>query len=221
MDIFRPSSLAPLSTLAISAHCSANLSKSFRPMSVWAISRPRKRTETFTRFPSVRNFCAFFSFTLKSPTSMPELSVVHKLAHRGIGLGGNFHQIHALLIGDAQRLVCGHNPQLLAAAADQAQLLVADVLIQLMCCNANNRSTSFNILNLRRRPETWADLLQRAGSFMARRRGPERSQQYAQILSQQTRTKQKARMPTRTRTNTLAPLPGRRLPYKPLHIRWR
>jgi len=83
----------------------------------------------------------------------------------------------------------------------------------LMCCNANNRSTSFNILNLRRRPETRTDLFQRAGSFWARRRGPGRSRQYVQILSQQTRTKQKARMPTCTRTNTRVPLPGRRLPY--------
>ena len=40
-------------------------------MLVWAISRPRKRTVTFTRLPSFRNFIALRIFTFRSFVSMP------------------------------------------------------------------------------------------------------------------------------------------------------
>ena len=63
-----------------------------------------------------------------------------------IGLWGDLHQIHAFFLSDPQRVIRGHDAQLLAVAADQPHFLVADVLIQLMRYCANNRDTSFNIL---------------------------------------------------------------------------
>ena len=74
------------------------------------------------------------------------LAVVHELTHRRDRLGRDLYQVQALFISDAQGLICGHNAQLFSAAADQAQFLVSNVLIQLMHCNANNRSTSYHIL---------------------------------------------------------------------------
>ena len=52
----RPSSLGFFSMLAISVQAAAKSISSFSPRLVCAISRPRKRTETLTRLPSVRNF---------------------------------------------------------------------------------------------------------------------------------------------------------------------
>ena len=70
----------------------------------------------------------------------PVLSVVHQLAHGGIGLGGDLDQVQPLLVGDAQGLLRGHDTHLFAAGANKPQFLVADLLIQLMHYTANTEA---------------------------------------------------------------------------------
>ena len=62
----------------------------------------------------------------------PELAVVHQLADGGSGLRRDLDQVQALFIGDLQSLRRGHDAELLALGTDQADLLVADLLIQFM-----------------------------------------------------------------------------------------
>ena len=61
-----------------------------------------------------------------------ELPVIHQLAHGRNGLGRDLHQVQALLVGDFQRLRGSHDAQLLTLSANQADLLVVDVLVQFM-----------------------------------------------------------------------------------------
>ena len=68
------------------------------------------------------------------------LALVHQLADGGICLRGDLHQIQTLLIGDLQSFVRGHDAQLLTVAADQAQFLVTNFLIQLMRYIANTEA---------------------------------------------------------------------------------
>ena len=61
-----------------------------------------------------------------------ELPVVHELAHGRGGVGGDLHQVQALLVGQALALRRGHDAQLAAVGADETDLPVADLLIDLM-----------------------------------------------------------------------------------------
>src|SRR5699024_10675884 len=61
-----------------------------------------------------------------------ELAIVHELAHRGNGVGRDFDQIQAGLVGVALGLGSGHHTQLVAVGANQADLTVTDLLIDLM-----------------------------------------------------------------------------------------
>src|SRR5215216_6054928 len=63
MIIWRPSICGSLSTLAIVAVSALTRSKSLTPSSVWAISRPRKRSVTLTLSPSSKKRCTAFIFT--------------------------------------------------------------------------------------------------------------------------------------------------------------
>ena len=72
----------------------------------------------------------------------PVLAIVHELAHRRRGLGGNLHQVQSLFLGDVQTLRRGHNAQLFAVFADEADLLIPDLFIEFMLYLANNRRTS-------------------------------------------------------------------------------
>lgn len=69
-----------------------------------------------------------------------ELAVIHQLAHRGRGLRGNLHQIQSLLLRDAQSFLAGHDTQLLSALADESDLLIVDLFIQLMLYLANTEA---------------------------------------------------------------------------------
>ena len=70
------------------------------------------------------------------------LAVVHQLAHGGHCLRRNFHQIQPTLICNAQSLLRGNNAHLLAGLTDEADLFVADLLVQFMLQLANGRNTS-------------------------------------------------------------------------------
>ena len=70
------------------------------------------------------------------------LAVVHQLAHRRRCLRRDLYQIQALLLCGTQRLLAGHNAQLLAVFADEADLLIPDLFIEFMLYLANNRRTS-------------------------------------------------------------------------------
>ena len=74
-----------------------------------------------------------------------ELSVVHELAHRRDRLRGDLHQVQTALLSDAQRLVGGHDAQLLAGIADQADLFVVDLFVQLMHDLANAKAPPIKI----------------------------------------------------------------------------
>ena len=80
-----------------------------------------------------------------------ELAVVHQLAHGGHGLRRDLHQVQSLLISDPQGLGGRHDAQLGAVITDQADLLVANVLIQFMHCLTNGRSTSIQNITKRGR----------------------------------------------------------------------
>ena len=73
-----------------------------------------------------------FGFFLPLGLFEAELAVVHDLAHRGDSLGGDFHQVQIGLLCDLQGLSGAHNTQLLAVGADQADLFVTDLFIDLM-----------------------------------------------------------------------------------------
>ena len=62
----------------------------------------------------------------------PELSVVHELADRGGGGGGDLHQVQAGLVGAGLSLGRGHDAQLASVGADETHLPVADLFVDLM-----------------------------------------------------------------------------------------
>ena len=70
------------------------------------------------------------------------LAVVHQLAHRGHSLRRDFYQIQTALVCDVQGLLCGNNAHLFASLTDEADLLIADFLVQFMLQLANGRNTS-------------------------------------------------------------------------------
>ena len=131
------------------------------PMSVCAISRPRKRTATLTRLPSDRNFWALLDLGVEIidvdagrhtdfldlhdplvflglllPLGLLEtvLAVVHELAD---GRGRRWERFSP---GPGRRrrpsarasASGGHDAQLFALGGDEADLLVADFLVDLM-----------------------------------------------------------------------------------------
>ena len=59
------------------------------------------------------------------------LAVVQDLAHRRLGLRGDLDQVKVLVHGHAQRVARGHDAHLGTIGADQADLLVADALVDL------------------------------------------------------------------------------------------
>ena len=61
-----------------------------------------------------------------------EFSVIHELANGRDGVGGNLDQVHTRVIGVALGLRGGHDAELRAVRADQADLAVTDLLIDLM-----------------------------------------------------------------------------------------
>ena len=79
----------------------------------------------------------------------PVLAIVHELAHRRRGLGGNLHQVQSLFLSDVQTLRRGHNAQLFAVFADEADLLIPDLFIEFMLYLANNRRTSIRSIKKR------------------------------------------------------------------------
>ena len=81
----------------------------------------------------------FFPFALFKA----ELAVVHELADRRDRLRGNFNQVEALLIRDAERLHGRHNAELFAVGADQPDFPVTDILIQFMHMLSYGRNASF------------------------------------------------------------------------------
>ena len=96
---------------------------------------------------SSRIFVVFPGFLLLLALLKTELAVVHKLAYRRYGLRGDFHQVQPALLSNMQCLVRGHDTQLLAGVADQADLLIADLVVQLMHDLANSESTSIQNKN--------------------------------------------------------------------------
>ena len=73
-------------------------------------------------------------FGLLLPLGLLEtvLAVVHELAHRGGGGGGNLDQVQPGLVGALLSLPGGHDAQLGAVGADEPHLPVADLLVDLM-----------------------------------------------------------------------------------------
>jgi hypothetical protein len=69
-----------------------------------------------------------------------ELAVVHELANGRIGLRRDLHKIKTLFVGDRERLCGGHDAELLTRSADQANLAVTDILVELMCIAANTEA---------------------------------------------------------------------------------
>ena len=60
------------------------------------------------------------------------LAVVHELAHGGLGGGGNLNQVQTGLVGTDLCLSGGHDAQLGAVGADEPDLPVANLLVDLM-----------------------------------------------------------------------------------------
>ena len=173
MDIIRPSSLAALSRLAVSAHCSANRSSSTLA-NVGMGHLPAAEADGDLDAVAVgeellRVAC---SLVLKSPMSMPgrhpdlldlhhvlvlsglffplallepELAVVHQLAHgRRSAWGEILTRSRPCSSAIFRASAGGHDAQLLALGTDQADLLVADLLVQFMHYFTNGRSTSIS-----------------------------------------------------------------------------
>ena len=65
---------------------------------------------------------------------------VRQLAHGRRGLRRDLHQIKPLLLCGAQSFLAGHDAQLFAVFADQSDLLVGDLLVQLMLYLANTEA---------------------------------------------------------------------------------
>ena len=67
------------------------------------------------------------------------LAVVHDLAHGRVGARGDLHEIEILLLSDLQRFLGRHDAELRTVLADDADLLIADVVIDLVVygCDRN------------------------------------------------------------------------------------
>ena len=70
----------------------------------------------------------------------PVFAVVHKLTHRGYGVGGDLDQIQIALLCQAQGLLRGHDAQLFAGLRDQPDLFVANLFIGLMTCVSDGKA---------------------------------------------------------------------------------
>ena len=80
--------------------------------------------------------CFLFPFGLLET----ELAVIHKLAHGGIGIGGDLYQVKLSLLGDCQSFLGGLDTELLAVVAYKAYLGVADLFVDLMTLSANYKT---------------------------------------------------------------------------------
>ena len=61
-----------------------------------------------------------------------ELAIVHDFAHGRSGVGRDLYQIHLVFLGKAQRVGGGHDAQLSTVVANDANLFVANLLVELM-----------------------------------------------------------------------------------------
>ena len=68
------------------------------------------------------------------------LAVVHELTDGGIRGGRDLHQVQIRVHGALQRLPGGHDAQLLSGVGDQANLLVADLFVDLMTLFADTKA---------------------------------------------------------------------------------
>ena len=73
-----------------------------------------------------------------------ELSIVQQFADGRYRRRRNFDQVKSLFLCDLQSLIRRHNTKLFALAADQAHLLVADLLVDLMSHVANTEAPPKN-----------------------------------------------------------------------------
>ena len=80
----------------------------------------------------------FFAFALLKAI----LAIVHEFAYGGDSLGRDLDQIQPAFFCDMQRLGGRHDAHLLAVFADETDLAIVDVLVQLMHYLANTTSTS-------------------------------------------------------------------------------
>ena len=166
MDIIRPSSLAGLSRLAVSAHCAAKRSsrsgmghlpaaESDRDLDAVAVGDELLRVfELRIEIPDVdarrhpnlfdlHHVLVFSGLFFPLALLEPVFAVVHELAHRRGCLGRDLHQIQPPLVRNVQSVGGGHDTQLFTGLTDEADLLVENVLIQFMHLLSYGRSTSF------------------------------------------------------------------------------
>ena len=87
---------------------------------------------------TIRWFCFFLPFGLLKAV----LAVVHELADRGNGIGGDLDQVQLRLGGLGHGLGDGQDTKLLSLGGDQAHFLVPDLLIDLMSRVSDGERTS-------------------------------------------------------------------------------
>ena len=137
-------------------------------MSVWAISRPRKRTNLdpvaigqealgvadldieiidvdsrgHTHFFDLNNPLVFLCLLVPLGLLKAILSVVHERADGGDGVGRNLHQVQVGVAGLGHGLGQGHDTELFTLGGDQAHFLVVNFLVDLMSRVSYDRRTS-------------------------------------------------------------------------------
>ena len=88
----------------------------------------------------------FAGFLLALGLLEAELAVVHDFAHGGDGVGRDLDQVKALLLGQLQCILSGHDTELFAGVGDQTNLFVADFLIELMICGSDGKHLQTKII---------------------------------------------------------------------------
>ena len=68
------------------------------------------------------------------------LAVVHDLADRWVGTRSDLHEVEVLPLGDLQRSGRGHDAQLSAVSADDADFLIADLFVDLIVCSCDTNT---------------------------------------------------------------------------------
>ncbi len=152
--MLRPSTFGAFSITAISESAWAKSSRICLLLFICVISRPRKRSVTFTLSPFVMNFLAALTFVFKSFVSMFgdnrislismtfcfflasfsglfvfELPVIHDFADRRFCRRRNFYQIDTCLFRKFQRVPCRHNAELFPAFSNDSDFFVPNLFV--------------------------------------------------------------------------------------------
>ena len=144
--MLRPSSFAPLATVAISSRrvrhlAAAETNGNFDPVAIFqellgifdlGIEVVGVDARGHANLLDLDDLLVLSGFLFLLELLEPELAVVHDLADRGNGVRRDLDQIEIFFFGQRQSSGGRHNTKLIAFSSDHAEFLVPDFLVDLM-----------------------------------------------------------------------------------------